>query len=244
MPPTVMRLSTLALGLFLPAAFAAGQLSPTAPPGPRTAPVRGVMQGETPVPGQDSGEIPGSSDSDEPEVDPSLARSPFATMRAKATDQLAIDILGAWRLESFMAPGTGFDQDDIYGFLIFVNETATTEIHTRSHSSFGGGDELLYFQTSMGRWWFDDAGTLITQSLIGHDNMNDAEVSYEPPGSLREFTLEMPDDETLVFVRDDQARLLYKRLPLRGDGQAQEQAFARRRARARGVDPNAMAGEK
>lgn len=239
-----MRLTTLALGLLLPAAFAAGRLTPAATPrtpGPSPGAIPGASQGETPPPVPAPGEIPGGSDVDEPAVNPGMARSPFAALRAKATDQLVIDMLGAWRLDTFMAHGAGVDQNDIYGFVTIADEYMSISLHTRTPSPMGDGAERLYFQTSMGRWWFDDAGQFFAQSLIGHSNMDGERIRYEAPGTVREYTIEMPDEETLVMVRGDQARLIYKRLPMKGDNNAQAGALARRRARARGVDPDGAA---
>ncbi len=129
-------------------------------------------------------------------------------MAAKLTEELR----GVWQLESAEFAGTRSRAPSTSGYMIVEETTLALEMHVHNpnhlRSTYG-----LFFQTGFFRWRITPGVRLEAVSLIGTSNMTEDErVEYEPPGTRRDFAVQLTGDR-LTLTKSDRTTFVWRRVP-------------------------------
>jgi len=119
---------------------------------------------------------------------------------------------GAWQLVGVTYRNVPQTNSSIAGYMLVLPDYLSIEMHLMMRSQYEDV-ERPFFQSGTHRWRVTPQGTLETSSLIGNNNVNDAETwRLEPPGTKRTFQMVL-NGASLVLERKGESRMTFRKLP-------------------------------
>lgn len=137
-------------------------------------------------------------------------------------DLLFESLQGMWQLTGIDNPPLAFDPQYTVGNMLVHEGFMSLEIHSvlRGLDDYDGA----VFQTGMHRFHLTPRGTLVTQSMIGTNNIEGEGdyLAFEYPGVRREFTIIHSEDRVALERVVDHVRLNFRRIRYQPHGQRRD----------------------